>query len=128
MASMNTRDLSTRPLGRLRHVRGARRAVAVVLAVAAALAGPARADGSIDHRRARAAMLAGEIRPLGDILQRLQPQLGGDVIGIELEREDGRWVYEFKVLQPGGRIVEWYVDARDGSVLQHEVKRERGRP
>jgi len=116
MSSMNTRDLPTRP------------ALAVVLAVAAALAGPARADGSIDHQRARAAMLAGEIRPLGDILQRLHPRLGGDVIAIELEREDGRWVYEFKVLQPGGRIVEWYVDARDGSVLQRKVKREKGRP
>lgn len=102
-------------------VRGLAVAVAVVLL---ALAGPlAWADGGGDQRRARQAMLAGEIRPLGQILQQVQPQLGGEVIATELEREHGRWVYEFKVLQPDGRIVEWSVDARDGRVLKSELKK-----
>lgn len=81
------------------------------------------ADGGSDQRRARAAVLAGEIRPLAEILQRVQPQLGGEVIATELEREHGRWVYEFKVLRPDGRLVEWSVDARDGSVLETEAKK-----
>lgn len=99
------------------------------LAVAAVTAGlsQAWADGPIDHERARAAMLAGEIRPLSEILQQVQPQLGGQIIGIELERERGRWVYEFKVLEPGGRIVEWYVDARDASVIKREAKPPKGK-
>lgn len=83
----------------------------------------ARADGPIDQQRARQAVLAGEIRSLADILQQVQPQLGGEVIATELEREHDRWVYEFKVLRPDGRLVEWYVDARDGSVLKTKVKK-----
>lgn len=111
-----------------RQLAGLRRAPLAVLAVLLGLALPcaaARADGPIDQRRARAAMLAGEIQPLAQILQQMQPQLGGEVIAIELERERGRWLYEFKVLQPGGRIVEWYVDARDGSVIKTEAKKDR---
>ncbi|WP_221934186.1 PepSY domain-containing protein [Tepidimonas sediminis] len=81
------------------------------------------ADGGGDQRRAREAVLAGEIRPLAEILQRVQPLLDGEIIATELEREHGRWVYEFKVLRPDGRLVEWYVDARDGRVLKTEVKK-----
>ena len=98
-------------------------AVPLVLAGLALSCTAVRADGPIDQRRAREAVLAGEIRPLAEILQRVQPQLGGEVIATELEREHGRWVYEFKVLRPDGRLVEWYVDARDGSVLKTEVKK-----
>ncbi|TSE28671.1 hypothetical protein Tther_01927 [Tepidimonas thermarum] len=85
------------------------------------------ADGPIDHQRARQAMLAGEIRPLSDILQAVQPQLRGELMAIELEQEEGRWLYEFKVLEPGGRIVEWYVDARSAQVIKREVKAHKGR-
>ncbi len=73
-------------------------------------------------------MLAGEIRPLAEILRLLQPRLEGEVIGLELEREHGRWVYEFTVLEPGGRIVEWYVDAATGQVLRQKVPRQAKRP
>ncbi len=68
-------------------------------------------------------MLAGQIRPLGEILRQVQPRLGGEVIRLNLEREDGRWVYEFTVLEPGGRIVEWYVDAATAQILKHEAQR-----
>lgn len=98
-------------------------AVGLAAALLAVAWSGAWADGGGDQRRAREAVLAGEIRPLGEILQRVQPQLGGEVIATELEREHGRWVYEFKVLRPDGRLVEWYVDARDGSVLKTEVKK-----
>ena len=37
---------------------------------------------------------------------------------MELEREDGRWVYEIKLLQPGGRLVKLEVDAATGQVLR----------
>lgn len=110
----------------MRQRGGCRRLPLAALAVLVGLALPwaaVRADGPIDQRRARQAMLAGEIQPLGQILQQVQPQLGGEVIATELEREYGRWVYEFKVLRPDGRLVEWYVDARDGSILKTEVKK-----
>lgn len=98
-----------------------RAAIAAALALGATVS--AVADGPLDHERARAAMLAGEIRPLAEILQRVQPQLEGEMIAVELEREHGRWTYEFKLLQPDGRIVEWYVDARDATVLRRKTLR-----
>ncbi|TSE20959.1 Peptidase propeptide and YPEB domain protein [Tepidimonas alkaliphilus] len=94
------------------------------MALALTIAWPlAQADRALDHRRAREAVLAGEIRPLAEILQRVQPLLDGEIIATELEREHGRWVYEFKVLRSDGRVVEWSVDAREGNVLKTEVKR-----
>jgi uncharacterized membrane protein YkoI len=36
---------------------------------------------------------------------------------VELEREHGRWVYEFKIVDAGGRLLEVYVDARTGALL-----------
>lgn len=106
---------------------GSCRSVAIATGLALVAAVSAVADGPQDHERARAALLAGEIRPLAEILQRVQPQLEGEMIAVELEREHGRWTYEFKLLQPDGRIVEWYVDARDATVLQRKVKPSRER-
>ena len=41
----------------------------------------------------------------------MRSELGGEVVGVLFERRRGRWVYEFKVIGPGGRLVEVYVDA-----------------
>lgn len=96
--------------------------VAIAAALATGVATLALADGSLDHERARAAMLAGDIRPLAEILQRVHPQLDGEMIAVELEHENDRWTYEIKLLHPDGRIVEWYVDARDATLLQRKTK------
>jgi len=80
-----------------------------------------------DHEHARRAMLAGEILPLHVILARVQPRLDGEIIEIELEREDGRWVYEFKVLRADGRLHEYYVDARDGQLVLVKEKAQKRR-
>jgi len=90
-------------------------AAAVVLAAAAAL--PAQAGDHHDQDRARRALEAGEILPLQDILARVERDVPGQVIAVELERERGRWIYEIKLLGPGGAIVKLAIDARDGSVL-----------
>jgi uncharacterized membrane protein YkoI len=44
----------------------------------------------------------------------------GDVIDVELERKDGQWRYEVKVLTSTGRVREVKLNARDGSVLEIE--------
>ena len=36
---------------------------------------------------------------------------------IELEKEDGIWVYEFKVISPQGRMIEVHVDAKTGKLV-----------
>lgn len=85
----------------------------------------ASADGGRDHDRARAALEAGEILPLETILARVRRQHPGDVLELELEREHGRWVYEIKLLQQGGRVVKLEVDASTGEVLRDRNRRTR---
>ncbi len=82
--------------------------------------GQAHADS--DHDRARAALLAGEVRPLTQVLAQVARTHPGQVMEVELEREDGRWVYELKLLQGDGRLLKLAVDARDGQVLRERGK------
>lgn len=73
-----------------------------------------------DHDRAREALERGEALPLADILARVRPELGGEVVGVSFEREGGRWIYEFKVIEPTGRMVEVKVDAATARVLRRQ--------
>lgn len=77
-----------------------------------------RADDRRDHERARAALAAGEIRPLAALLAEIERRYVGVVIETELERDDGRWVYEFKLLPPSGRVFEVELDAATGAVIR----------
>lgn len=71
-----------------------------------------------DHERAREALESGEIRPLSALLAEIEARYDGRVIETELERDDGRWIYEFKLLPPSGRIFEVEVDAATGAVIK----------
>ncbi len=71
-----------------------------------------------DHERARAALQAGEVLPLIQILQKVQRSHPGDVLEVELERDDGRWIYELKLLQSDGVRLKLEVDAKTGEVLR----------
>jgi uncharacterized membrane protein YkoI len=82
------------------------------------LASHALADG--DQYRARAALEAGEILSLAAILDAVSARVIGVPIEIELERDDGLWVYELEIRSPNGRIVELEVDATDGTILEME--------
>ena len=77
----------------------------------------ALADRRGDHDRARAALAAGEIRPLAELLTEVERRWVGQVIATELERHHGRWVYEFRLLPPSGRLYELKLDARTGAVI-----------
>ena len=46
--------------------------------------------------------------------------VAGEVLKVELEREDGRFVYEVKVLAQNGRVQEVELDAQDGSLIEIE--------
>jgi uncharacterized membrane protein YkoI len=97
-----------------------RRAI-IVLGLAAALLPPAAmADRERDYDQARRAVERGEALALVDILTRVRSDLGGEVVGVEFERKRERWVYEFKVIDPAGRLWEVYVDAATAAVLKRE--------
>ena len=99
---------------------GTMRLPSLIPLVLALLLGQAHADS--DHDRARAALLAGEVRPLTQVLAQVARTHPGQVLEVELEREDGRWVYELKLLQNDGRLLKLAVDARDGQVLKERGK------
>jgi len=94
---------------------------AALLVVAAPLA---RARDHDDRRRddMRRAVEAGEIRSLADIIAGVRGQLPGEIAGVEIEREDGHWIYEFRVIDGKGRLFEVYIDARSGTIERIKEK------
>jgi uncharacterized membrane protein YkoI len=84
------------------------------------LPAPLWAQRGRDHERARAAVERGEALPLADILARVRPSLGGELVGVSFERKRGRWIYELKVIRAGGDLVEIYVDAATAAIMKVE--------
>ncbi len=73
-----------------------------------------------DYSYARGAVERGEAAPLADILQAVAKRYPGEVVEIEFEREGGRWVYEVKLIDTKGRLLELYVDAKTKEILKVE--------
>lgn len=94
------------------------RRLLVILALL--LAAPALADD--DHDRAREALARGEIMPLSRILAVVEREVGGRVIEIDFDRDDGRYVYDIEVVSSDGRLVELKIDAATGAVLERDYE------
>lgn len=77
------------------------------------------ADGE-DWRQLHREVQAGRIRPLADILDNLHREWLGEVIEVEIERDDDRWIYEIEMLGPQGQVVEFEIDAGSGEILEIE--------
>jgi uncharacterized membrane protein YkoI len=90
-----------------------------LLLVLSLIAAPAFADRD-DQDLARLAREAGEILPLSNILEAAMAEHAGRVIEVDLEREDGRWVYELELVSPDGRLYEMEIDAASGKILKVE--------
>jgi uncharacterized membrane protein YkoI len=95
-------------------------ALALLVAVTGAAADRPHNDHDHDHDRARAALERGEVLPLAEILHAVSAQVSGDVVEVELEREEGAWIYELKIIDALGRVREVYVDAASGTPLPRE--------
>lgn len=80
---------------------------------------PARA-GLDDFQRAREALERGEVLPLGTILSIVEKEIDARVIEVEFEQENGKYVYEFELITPDGRLLEARADAVDGRILSIE--------
>lgn len=85
------------------------------------LSAAAHADKKLSQDQILAAVRNGEMRPLAEIEEAIKGKLPGEVIKVELEREDGDWIYEFKTIDARGRRSDVYVDAKTGQIL--EIKR-----
>ncbi len=80
------------------------------------------ADEKIGQDEIRMAVRRGEMRSLSEIEDLLRDKLPGEAIKVEIEREHGRWIYEFKVLDRGGQRFDVYVDAGTGEILETKRK------
>jgi uncharacterized membrane protein YkoI len=106
-------------------LRGFSAFLAVPLLAAALLSAAPGAVASDDERErdeVRHAVEAGKIRSLADILAAVRGKLPGEITGVEIEREHGRWLYEFRVVDSEGRLYEVYVDARSGEIEKIKEK------
>ncbi|WP_421994887.1 PepSY domain-containing protein [Roseococcus sp.] len=81
------------------------------------LAKPAAAERR-DHERARAALEAGQIRPLSEILAEVERRFRGRVIEAELELNDGLWRYEITILPPNGEVFKVEIDAATSALIR----------
>ena len=103
---------------------------ALLLALALAFAGGGRAlsgeedehEERYDHDLARQALEQGEVRPLSEILAGVRQQIEGELVGVEFDRINGRYVYELKVISPAGRLREVRVDAMTAEILGGEAE------
>jgi uncharacterized membrane protein YkoI len=112
-----------------RGLRNMRFALLVVVGHALLCSAPGHARDGHDHDRARHALEAGEVMPLRVILDRVEREYPGRIMEVELERQEDRWVYEIKLLRPGGTLMKLKVDGHSGELLgAKERQRSEGRP
>lgn len=62
----------------------------------------------------------GELVALTEILDWLEAHYEGQVLEMELERDDGQVVYEIEMIGPQGQLVEFEFDARNGELIGME--------
>lgn len=62
----------------------------------------------------------GELVELPVILDWLQAHYAGEVLEVELERDDGPPLYEIEMLGPQGQVVEFEFDAGNGELVGME--------
>ena len=99
-------------------------ALAVASIATAAAIGPdfANADDRVKRSEVRELREAGKILPMEDILARVRSAQPGQVVEIELEREQGRLVYEVKLIDDADAIHKLELDAASGEVLKRSRK------
>ncbi|MBB4063293.1 PepSY domain-containing protein [Gellertiella hungarica] len=62
----------------------------------------------------------GVLKPLPELKKIIKARFPGDIVRISPHRKHGTFAYEFKVLQPDGRLVEIEMDAATGRILETE--------
>ncbi|WP_205904644.1 PepSY domain-containing protein [Diaphorobacter sp. HDW4A] len=78
--------------------------------------------GESDHEMARRALREGKVLPLRTVLAQVERDFQGQVLEVELDREDGVFVYEIKLLRQDGQLMKLEVDAASGRVIKAKQK------
>jgi uncharacterized membrane protein YkoI len=77
-------------------------------------------DERHDHDEAREAVEHGEALPLDAVLAAVEKKVVGEVVGIEFEKSEGVWVYELKVVDAAGHVIEVLADAKTAAIIRVE--------
>jgi uncharacterized membrane protein YkoI len=77
-------------------------------------------DERHDHDQAREAVERGEALPLDAVLAAVEKKVVGEIVGIEFEKSEGVWVYEFKVVDSAGHVIEVLADAKTATIIHVE--------
>lgn len=99
--------------------------LACLVGGAALVATPLFASDRGDHDRARQAVQSGQVLPLPAVLERLQREVPGQVLEVELEQERGTWIYEIKLITPAGELTKVELDAGSAKVLRIKSRDDR---
>ncbi|WP_210245728.1 PepSY domain-containing protein [Ciceribacter naphthalenivorans] len=73
-----------------------------------------------DHEAVRKAVNSGQARSLAELKRIVSRRVPGEIVSIELNRENQTLVYEFRILTANGHLVEAEVDAASGRIREIE--------
>ena len=96
------------------------RRIAALFIVLTCSAASAWADDEQD--RARAALDAGEIQPYGAIQDIVTTRASGEIIDVELDQDGSQWIYQLKLRDTHGQVLEVEVDATSGEILKMDAE------
>ena len=101
-------------------------AVATAAGLSAAVllsTGTASADSDrLRQSEVRQLREAGKILPMEDILGRARAAQPGQVVEVELDRENGRYVYEVELIDDDDRVHKLELDAANGEILRRKTE------
>ncbi|MFP4155005.1 MAG: PepSY domain-containing protein [Halothiobacillaceae bacterium] len=100
--------------------------LALVAAVAASTQVYAHGAGHHDedgyeHKQILELHARGQIMSMEEIIARALQIQSGQLIEAALDRDDGRYVYELKIIAPKGQLYELELDASDATLIEHEL-------
>lgn len=98
-------------------------ALAAVAFALSAVSMPTYADSHAKYEKAYQALANGEIQPLQETLNNVLKEYPGKPIKIELDRDDGMYEYEIKILRDDGSVVKIETDAASGKIKEIKERR-----
>jgi uncharacterized membrane protein YkoI len=87
-----------------------------------ALSMPSNAGDNLSQHEARELLESGHILSLSELHDRHEKTFTGKILDLELERKDGKLIYEFEVLGSDGEVREYYIDAASGELLEEKLE------
>lgn len=85
-------------------------------------AAPAAASDRVRQHEVRQLRESGKILPMEEILGRARAAQPGQIVEVELDRENGRYVYEVKVIDDTDVVHKLELDAGSGELLRRKPR------